>query len=279
MPNVGELISGLLEFVGSILGDSELRLGFGPTLAILGVLLVLLHLVARPTSRWTTRDLGGLAAVSHAMAYAAEAGSTAAFSLGTAGLVRSTEAVRRLQTLAALPLLDHVARAAARSGVPLRVTTNDPITATAATAVLESAHVRAASSERAGRSRAEYVGEGRFTAAGRALAEGQGSAAAFAFGSLGEEAMLLLDGLGSRSAATTAGTADATQATSALLAADQALLGPELYLAPADLRASGGERNVVLATNRVLFIVLAVLGVGTLLALAAVVDARAWLVG
>lgn len=279
MPNVGELIAGLLDLIGRVLGESELRLGFGPTLAVLGVLLVLLHLVARPTSRWTTRDLGGLAAAGRAMAYAAEAGSTAAFSLGTAGLIRSTEAARRLQTLAALPLLDHVARAAARSGVPLRVASNDPVAAIAAASVLETAHARTASVERAGRSNAEYVGEGRVTAAGRALGERRGSAAVFALGSMGEEGILVLEGLGRGSASMTAGTADAGQATSVLLEGDEALVGPELFVAPGDLRPAGGERNVALATNRVLLLALALLLVGSLLALAGIADARAWLVG
>lgn len=279
MPNVGELIAGLLDLIGRVLGESELRLGFGPTLAVLGVLLVLLHLVARPTTRWTTRDLGGLAGVGRAMALAAEAGSTAVLSLGTAGLVRSTEAARRIQTLAALPLLDHVARAAARSGVPLRVPTNDPIAALVAGAVLEGAHVRAGSAERSGRSRADYIGEGRVTAAGRALADRTPSSAAFVIGSLGEEGILLLDGLAARSSAVTAGTADAGQATSVLLESDHAMIGPEIFLAPGDVRAGGGERNVVLATNRVVLLALAAILIGSLLALANIVDPRGWLVG
>ena len=61
MPDFGELIGRLIGLFGELLSASSLRLGTGATLAVLGVMLVLLQLVARPTTRWTTRDLGGLA--------------------------------------------------------------------------------------------------------------------------------------------------------------------------------------------------------------------------
>ena len=121
MPSPAELVGRLVRFVGEILGASSLRFEIGPTLAVLGILLVLLQLVARPVSRWVSSDAGGLTAVGRAMALAAESGTDVVVSLGNGGLVRATDALARLQTLAALPALSHVARAAARrSPVTLR---------------------------------------------------------------------------------------------------------------------------------------------------------------
>ncbi|HET6745101.1 MAG TPA: hypothetical protein VFH90_04540, partial [Candidatus Limnocylindria bacterium] len=80
MPDIGRAVGDLLGFIGEQVGASSLRLGPIPTLAILGVLLVLLSLVARPSTRWTVRDLGRLAMVKRAMALAAEAGGSAVLS-------------------------------------------------------------------------------------------------------------------------------------------------------------------------------------------------------
>jgi hypothetical protein len=269
MPNLGELIGRLIALLGELVSASSLRLGIWPTLAVLGVMLVLLQLVARPTTRWTTRDLGGLAAVPRSMALAAEAGSAVLFSLGTAGVARSTSAIGRLQTLAGLPILSHVARAASRGGVPLTVSTNDPVAEIIAAEAVAESHRRTATVERSGRSRVEYIGEGRAAAAGSALAGGEGGAAFFA-GGLDEEALLLLDGMAAGSAASSLGTASAGQASSLLLEGDGVLIGPQLYQAPADLRAGGFERTMVLAGNRLIWIALAVLLVGSVVALAGV---------
>lgn len=266
MSDPGELLGGLIRFVGEILGRSELRFEIGPTLVVLGVLLVLLQLIARPVSRWTTRDAGGLAAVGRAMALAAEAGTDAVVSLGTAGLGRATDATARLQTLAALPLLGHVGRAAARSGVPLRVLTNDPLAAAAAAATVESAHATTATRERSARSRTVFVGEGRPVPAGLALTTSARPAAAFAFGSLREEAQLHLEGLGAGAGSLTSGSAEPAQSPTLLLASSAALIGPELYQAPADLRADVVERTTVLAANRLIGLAVVSLLVGTVLA-------------
>ena len=105
MPSPAELLGRIVAFVGEILGASSLRFEIGPTLVVLGIVLVLLQLVARPISRWVTADAAGLAGVGRAMALAAESGTDAVVSLGGAGILRSTDALGRLQTLAALPLL------------------------------------------------------------------------------------------------------------------------------------------------------------------------------
>ncbi|CAN5745157.1 hypothetical protein BH24CHL5_BH24CHL5_06520 [soil metagenome] len=276
--NPAELIGQLVRLVGEILGSSALRFDVGPTLAVLGVLLVFLQLVARPVTRWVTRETGGLAGVSRAMAVAAEAGSDAVVSLGGAGLVRSSDALGRLQTLAALPLLGHVARAAARSGVPLRVLTNDPLAAIVASATIETAHANTETLERVGRSRVVFIGEGRPAGAGLVLTTGARPAAAFVLGSLREEAQLQLDGLRSGAGSSVAGTAEPAQAPAVLLGGS-GLIGPEAYQAAADLRADVSERTMVLAANRLMGLAAALIVIGSLLALAGVMDPTEILLG
>jgi hypothetical protein len=279
MPDIGELIGQLVGVIGQVLGASSLRLGIGPTLAIAAILLVLLSLVARPASRWLTRDLGHLTAAGRSMALAAESGGIASFSLGTAGIARSAAAASRLQTLAALPILSHVARAAARSGVPIEVTVNDPVAAMLAESTVLDAHRRTETLERANRARTLYVGEGRATAAAHALASEPRPGAAFVMGGLAEEGLLLLDGFARGARSTTFGSAAASQATSVLLEGEGTLIGPELYQAPSDLLRSGHDRIAVFAGNRIAWASLAVLVVGSLLVVFGGVDIVTFLVG
>jgi hypothetical protein len=279
MPDPGRLVGDLLRFIGDQIGASSLRLGPLPTLAVLGVLLVLLSLVARPSTRWMVRDLGHLAAVGRAMALAAESGGAAAFSLGTAGVARGASAFDRIQTLAAMPILGHVARAAARAGVPLRVTANDVVAVHLAEVALADAHRRTETEERQERSWAEYVGEGRAVSAAAALAEPGTPAAAFADGGLSEESLLLLEGAGTGAAWTSFGTATAAQAGSVLLTGEGVLIGPELYQAPSDLRSAGHERIGVLAANRLIAAAVAVIAVGSLVAIAGGIDLAGPLAG
>lgn len=279
MPNLGELFANLIGIVGDALGASSLRLGIGPTLAVLGVVLVLLQLIARPVSRWVTRDPGGLAGVGRAMALAAEAGTVAVISVGNAGLARSTNATARLMTLGGMPILRHVARAAARSGVPLRVSVNDPLATLVARWTVEGAHRGTATIERSGRSRVTFSGEGRPAAAGLALADAARPAAAFAAGSLGEEALLQLEGLGRRAGSSSFATAEASQAATVLLAGSGALVGPELFQAPADLRAGSTERTTAIAGNRLIGFAVALVVIATALALGGLADPRDFLMG
>ncbi len=277
--DIGAMLGGLLDFIGQQVAASSLRLGPIPTVALLGILLVLLSLIARPTTRWVARDLGRLAAVSRAMALAAESGGDAAFSLGSAGVARAASAFDRLQTLAAIPILGHVARAAARAGVPLRVTANDPVAIHLADGALDAAHLATETEERQERSTTEYLGEGRAVAAATALAEAGTPAAAFVGGGLAEEALLLLNGAQEGAAWTSFGTAAASQAGSVLLEGDGSLIGPELYQAPSDLRAAGLERIAVLAANRVIVAALVTIVLGSLLAVGGGIDLAAVLAG
>lgn len=279
VPDPAELLGELVGWVGDVLGASSLRFDVGPTLVILGVILVLLQLVARPVTRWVSADAGGFGAVGRAMAMAAEAGTDVVVSLGAGGLVRATDAVARLQTLAAMPVLSHVGRAAARSGVPLRVLTNDPMAAVVAHATVDVAHASTETLERSGRSRVVVVGDGRPAVAGLVMTAQARPAAAFAIGSLREEATMHLEGLRGGAGALTAATSEPSQASSALLAASGALVGPEPYQVAADLRADVNDRTTVMAANRLVLIAVAAIVIGSVLALTGVVDPASVLLG
>jgi hypothetical protein len=278
MPSPAELVGRLVRFIGEILGASSLRFEIGPTLAVLGVLLVLLQLVARPVSRWMSSDAGGLTAVGRAMALAAESGTDVVVSLGNGGIIRATDALARLQTLAALPALSHVARAAARSGVPLRVLTSDALAMVAAAATVEAGHETTETLERRGRSRTVFVGEGRSTAAGLVLTTRAHPAAAFAVGSLREEAVLQLEGLRGGAGSLTAGTAEPAQVSSVLFAGG-AIVGPAAYQVAADLRADPTERTMVMAANRLILIAVLAIASGAVLAVTGVLDPATLLAG
>lgn len=277
MPNIGEFAAWLVGLIAGAVGDSSLRLGPVPAIALLLVPLVLLSLVARPRARWTGRDLGRLSAVGHAMARAAEAGSDAVVSIGTAGIIRTASALDRLQTIAAMPILGHVARAAARAGVPLRVTSNDPIAAVLARGVLAQAHVRTNTPERSMHSTVEYIGEGRPLAAGSAMAEAGDNGVAIVAGSLAEEATLVVGGLIASSAWGIGATAALSQAAAPMLEVDGVLIGPEIFQAPADLGGSHDARLVVNAANRLLWTAIAVILIASILVAAGAPDPAALL--
>ena len=289
MPNIGDLAGHLIGLLGDLIGSSSARLGPAGIGTILLILFLLLALLARPVTRWTTRDLGRLASLARSLAIASEAGAGAAVSLGTAGVGRSVNALSRLQTLATLPLLDHVAHLAARSAVPLEVTTNDPVAAYLADSLVAAAHVRTETTERAARSHVTFVGEGRATEAARALAGGGGAgrvttgpgathATSHVLGSVGEEGTLLLLGSAAGHAATTFGSADVSQAPSVLLLGEGTLVGPELFEAASDLRP-GEARAAVLAANRLIWVAVLVLVAGSILQLLGWVDIAGFLVG
>jgi Domain of unknown function (DUF6754) len=279
MPNLGELLGGFVGFIGAQVGESSLRLGPVPAISIFLVALVLLSLVARPSTRWQTRDLGRLARVGRATALAAESGAAAAFSLGTAGLARATSALDRLQTLAALPVLGYVARATARSGVPLRVTTNDPVVARLAEGTVAEAHASTETEERAGRSVVEFLGEGRATAAASAMAEVDPVSAMFVMGGISEDALLLTMGSVSRAAWSSVGTAVASQAPTAEMTGHGALVGPELYMAISDVAPTGHERTGVQAMNRLVVAAIVILALGSIVAAVGGVDVTSAIAG
>ncbi len=279
MPTPADVVAEILAFVSDVLGSSSLRLGVGPTLLILGVILVFLQLVARPITRWVTTDAGGLAAVARSMAVAAEAGTDAVVTLGSGGLTRSTDAFARLQTLAALPTLGHVVRAAARSGVALRVLVNDPLTEVAARTTLDAAHERTSTLERVGRSRVVLTGEGRLPAAGLVMTSRARPAAAIAVGSLREEATLHLEGLRVTAGAMVSGTAEAAQAAAPVFVGGGVLIGPELFQVAGDLRSDVNDRSVALAANRLIGLAVVTIIAASVLALTGLIEPSDLLLG
>lgn len=272
MPDLGGLISRLIGFIGEVVGSSTLRLGLPATIGVLAIALLLLSLVARPASRWSPGDLGGLRSVRRAMALAAESGGVAAVSLGTAGVSRSTGAFERLATLTVLPLLGHVVRGAARGGVPLDITTNDPIAAALADGVVADAHQRTATPERATRSDVRYIGEGRVTAAGRAVAAASAGGTTFVLGDLAAEGPILIDALAADASSTTLGTAAAAIAGQVILEGHGRLIGPELFLASSDLATGGVERAAALTVNRLILVAALALVAGAVLDGLGVID-------
>ena len=279
MPNLGELASYLVGLVTDAIGSSSMRLGAAPTVAILLVLLVLLSLVARPGARWSGSGLGGLARAGRVMALAAESGADATISLGTAGVSRAASATERLQTLAAMPLLGHVADAAARAGVPLRVTTNDPVGRMLAQATLAGSHLRTATPERASSAAVEYVGEGRAASAAFAIATAQPHGVAVVAGGLAEDGLLVLDGVLGDAEWSLAATASASQAAGPLFDGDGTLIGPELFQAAGEIGAMGHARTAVLAANRLIWGAVGLLLAGSLITWASGPGVAAFLTG
>ena len=104
-------------------------------------------------------------------------------------------------------------------------------------------------------------------------------AAALALGSLREEGPLLLEGLRNGGGSLSAGTAEAAQAPTPLLAGGGALIGPQLFTAAADLRADPNERTMVMAANRLLAAAIVVLVAGSALALTGVIEPSDLLLG
>jgi len=279
MPNLGEFASYVIGLVTDAVGSSSMRLGAAPTVAILLVLLVVLSLVASPGARWIASDLGRLSRVGRMMALAAESGADATISLGSAGVSRGASATDRFQTLAALPLLGHVADAAARAGVPLRVTTNDPVAVLLAEATLAGAHQRTATPERASSTSVEYVGEGRSASAAYALASAQPHGVAVVAGALGEDGLLVLDGVLGDAEWSLAATASGSQLAGPLLDGDGSLVGPDFFQAAGEIGPSGHARTVVLAANRLIWGAIGLLLVGSIIAWAGGPQVAAFLTG
>jgi hypothetical protein len=213
------------------------------------------------------------------MALAAESGADAAVSLGGAGVARAASAMDRFQTVAALPLLGYVAEAAARAGVPLLVTTNDPVALIFADATIADAHRRAATPERASASVVEYLGEGRAVSAAAAMARAQPHGVAMVVGGLAEEGLLVLDGLLGAAEWSVSGTASAAQAAGPLLDGEGSLIGPELFQAAGEIAAGNHARAAVLAANRLIWTVIGVLLVGSVAAWAGAPQVAEFLAG
>lgn len=74
-----------------------------------------------------------------------------------------------------------------------------------------------------------------------------------------QESLLLASGVAAGDGTTRIGLGEASEAPSVLLLGDGALIGADLFAAPADLRGAGQSRIAVVATNRLIGIAAAVL--------------------
>jgi len=278
MADLYELIGELLSSAGNAISTTELRLAAGPALALGLIALVFLSLTARPSARWASHDLGRLASLQHAVAVAAESGHGIWISLGSAGVSRAVSAVDRLQTLAGLAVVGHVARLAARAGVGLRVATNDPVAALLVDEVLDDAHRQAHAQHHRGESASTFDGEGRPAAGGSGVALASRPGVVLLAGALGEEA-LLLQTPAEGAAWSSLGTASPSQLAPLLLSGGGSLIGAELFGATSDLHPAGHQRIAVHAANRLLAAVVLVLIGGVVLAASGAGDPASLLVG
>jgi len=279
MPNIGELASQFINWAVGAVGESSMRIGSVPTLVTLLIPLVVLSLVARPARRWAGSEVGALANMARAMALAAESGKDVVVSLGSAGLVRGASAAERLQTLVALPLLGHFARAAARAGVPVHVASNDPLVTFLAQGTLDESHRLTSTRERSGSSMVTYIGEGRPLAAAAALADEGGHGVVLVAGGLAEEGLMLLSGLSGSAPWSVGATASPAELAGPLLLDDGAVVGPELFQALAEVAPMAHSRTTVIAANRLIVGIVVAMLLGSLAMLAGAPDLAPFLVG
>lgn len=278
MPNLVEFLAEALRSAGDAISSTELRMPAGPSLALGLIALVFLSLIARPSSRWSAHDLGRLASVRHAVAMAAESGRAIWVSLGNGGVARAAGAADRLQTLAGLTVLGHLSRAAARAGVSLRVTSNDPVAVLLADELLDRAHRGAETTHQRGHARVTFDGEGRPAAGALAMSVDARPGVVVVAGALGEEA-LLTQAPAIDAPWSSLGSASPSQLAGPLLNGGGSLLGAELFAATSDLVGPGQQRIATHAANRLLAAVVLVLLAGAVLAASGAGDLGTFVVG
>ncbi|MBA3689774.1 MAG: hypothetical protein H0W81_13270 [Chloroflexi bacterium] len=98
-------------------------------------------------------------------------------------------------------------------------------------------------------------------------------------GALGEDSLLVLDGLLGDAEWSLAATASSSQLGGPLLDGDGSLVGPSFFQAAGEIGAGGHARTVVLAANRLIWGAIALLLVGSLLTWAGGPQVAAFLTG
>ena len=218
MPSPAELLGGLASFVGEILGASSLRFEIGPTLVVLGVVLVLLQLVAGRSAAGSRRTPPAWPASAGRWRWLpSRAPMRWCRSVAPESHARQTRSAA-CRRVAALPILGHVGpRRGAQRHPVARAHERPDCGGDGGHPRSMPAHASTATQERQGRSRIVMVGEGRPTIAGLAMTTRARPAAAFALGSLREEGLLHLDGLRAGAGSLATVSAEAAQAPSLLL--------------------------------------------------------------
>jgi hypothetical protein len=179
------------------------------------------------------RHIPALDRLPHLMSQAVESGQKIHVSLGTGGVTDATTAT----TLAGLAVLDHLAERGCGSGAPPLVTVADPMVLPAAQDSLRRAYHRHGRPGDYRGTQVEMVapqptiyGLGASTRLGR-----KETAANVMLGSFGPEALLLAEPTAQSGIPQVAGTDDPQAMAMLMAAADDPIIGEELYAVPAYL--------------------------------------------
>lgn len=146
-----------------------------------------------------------------------------------------------MQTVAALSLLEQVARLCAEKGAELHVPVNRSLVMEAARETCRSAYARAGRPDRWDDARVDYISDDPlgFVARVDGLVERERPGACFYFGFFASESLLLAEGGRHVGAVQVAGTASPVQLPFFVVSCEQTLIGEELFAAGAQL--SGDE--------------------------------------
>jgi hypothetical protein len=176
------------------------------------------------------RRIAGLNAVDEAIGRATELGRKVIF-------VPGIQSVSDIQTIAALAILGHVARASARYGTDLDCPNRDPLTFVSARETVRSAFLAEGRPDLFREEMVNYVTYDQFayTAAVSGRMVRERPAANFLIGHFFAESLILAETGQSTGAIQIAGTADPSQLPFFVAACDYTLIGEELYAASAYL--------------------------------------------
>ncbi len=179
------------------------------------------------------RRIPALDKLPHLMSQAVESGQKIHISLGTGGVTDATTA----STLAGLAVLDYLAERGCGSGVPPLVTVADPLVLPAAQNSLHQAYRRHGRPKEYHGTMVEMVApQPTIYALGASTRLDQKETAAnLMFGSFGSEALLLAEPGAHRGIPQLAGTDDPQAMALLLAAADDVIIGEEIYAVPAYL--------------------------------------------
>jgi uncharacterized protein DUF6754 len=176
------------------------------------------------------RKIAGLNAVDEAIGRATEIGKKVMF-------IPGIQSVDDIQTIAALAILGHVARATARYGTDLDVPNRDPLTFVSARETVRDAYLMEGRPDLYREEMVNYVtyDQFAFTAAVSGRMVRERPAANFLIGYFFAESLILAESGQASGAIQIAGTADPAQLPFFVAACDYTLIGEELYAAGAYL--------------------------------------------
>ncbi|MDK9700488.1 MAG: hypothetical protein OEM52_10125 [bacterium] len=197
---------------------------------LIGTLVIVFLFLAKTGKPLTLRRIGGLDAIDEAIGRAAEMGRSILFVPGSMD-------VDRIQTLAALSILERVGKDSAQYEVPLDVMCRFPLIMTTAQETIKQSYLSAGRPDLYDPSRIRYVTDNQFAyaaaIAGHAVRER--TAANFFIGEFFAESLVIAEAGNSTGAIQIAGTAQSHQLPFFLASCDYTLIGEELFAASAYL--------------------------------------------